>query len=404
MRIGGTLMLPAPGRSVRLARGVVTVERGRIRSVEESEALNRLDLGGEDAVICPGFIDSHLHLPQFDSIGVDGLELLTWLDRVIFPAECRWEDPDYAAAMVERVLDQLVSFGTTSFAAYATVHHEAAKQAQRTIADRGHRALVGQVLMDRNAPVELTRPAKQLITEAPRFEPIGRTEPTVTPRFAISCSEELLRASGDLRAKTGWAMQTHLSETVPELEFIADLFGGLPYVDVYEKAGLLGPRSIMAHGIWLSPEELATLKRTESIIAHCPTANLFLTAGSHDRIGVRDAGVLASLGSDVAGGPDRSMVRVARAMIETAKNRKAAPAGAAEAWWQITAGNAQVLGWGETGRLEARCEADLLVIEPNIRWSDTPDPLGTLLYGWDDRWLSRTVVNGAVVFDAASSR
>ncbi|MFT5422487.1 MAG: guanine deaminase [Phycisphaerales bacterium] len=400
MRLGGTLMLPGPGRSVRLARGVVTLEGGRVLSVVETEELGGLDLGREGAVICPGFIDTHLHLPQFDSIGIDGLELLTWLDRVIFPAECRWEDTDYAGAMTERVLDQLVSFGTTSFAAYATVHHEAAKQAQQIIADRGHRALVGQVLMDRNAPTELTRPAKQLIAEAPRFAPIGRTEPTVTPRFAISCSDELLQAAGELTLKTGWAMQTHLSETVPELEFISELYDGTPYVEVYERAGLLGPRSIMAHGVWLKPEELATLKKTKSIIAHCPTANLFLTAGSHDRLGVREAGVLASLGSDCAGGPDRSMVRVARAMIETAKNRAADPATASEAWWQITAGNAEVLGWSQTGRLEAGCEADLLVIEPNIRWSDTPDPLGTLLYGWDDRWLSRAVVNGAVVYEA----
>jgi len=393
-------MLPGPGRSVRLARGVVTLEGGLIASVRETDELDGLDLGGENAVICPGFIDTHLHLPQFDSIGIDGLELLTWLDRVIFPAECRWEDTDYAGAMTERVLDQLVSFGTTAFAAYATVHREAAKQAQRIIAGRGHRAFVGQVLMDRNAPAELTRPARQLISEAPRFAPIGRTEPTVTPRFAVSCSDGLLHAAGELRAKSGWAMQTHLSETIPELEFIAELFDGLPYVEVYERAGLLGPRSIMAHGIWLSPEELATLHRTGSIIAHCPTANLFLSAGSHDRLGVREAGVLASLGSDVAGGPDRSMVRVARAMIETAKNRKAAPATASEAWWQITTGNAEVLGWGQTGRLEAGCEADVLVIEPTIRWADTPDPLGTLLYGWDDRWLRRTVVNGALAFEA----
>ena len=423
MILGGTLMLPSTEGTVRLAQGTVEVKGSKIVAVCEAiergspdfglldrgsldrRSLDRgsLDLGGEDSLICPGFVDTHLHLPQFDSIGIDGLELLEWLDTVIFPAEARWEDPDYAGTMTERVLDQLAAFGTTSFAAYATVHHEATKRALEVIASRGVRAMVGQVLMDRHAPPELLRPARQLIAEAAALEPSGRVEVAVTPRFAVSCTPNLLAACGDLAQKTGWAVQTHLAETLPECRLIGKLFGGETYTAVYEQAGLLGPRSLLAHGIWLSEQERSLLAKTQSIIAHCPTANLFLEAGSHDRALLQQSGVRVSLGSDVAGGPDRSMVRVGRAMIETAKNRGAPPPRPAEAWWQITRGNAEILGWQGVGSLHVGAEADLLVIRPTTGWTDSPDPLGTLLYSWDDRWLRKTLVHGRVVYEAGES-
>jgi guanine deaminase len=408
--IGGTLMHPGPGRTVRFARGTVRIEDQTIAAVEETEDITGHDLGGDDYLICPGFIDTHLHLPQFDSIGIDGLELLDWLDRVIFPAETCWEDPDYAEAMTERVLDQLASFGTTSFAAYATVHHEAARRAVSMIKARGVRAMVGQVLMDRNAPTELVRPARQLVREAEALfdDAGGRVEVAVTPRFAVSCSNDLLEAAGTLARKSGAPVQTHLAETRRECALIGELFDGLPYTEVYKRAGLLGPRSIFGHGIWLDDQDRTMLADSSSIVAHCPTANLFLDAGRHDRSAALSAGVKVTLGSDVAGGPDRSMVRVAQAMIETAKNRGDTPPTAAEAWWQITRGNAEALGWGGSknaaeasggvGTLRPGAEADLLIIRPTIDWQHTPDPAGTLLYAWDDRWLDRTIITGRPVW------
>lgn len=408
MLIGGTLMLPAPDRTIRFARGTVRIEDRTITAVEETDALTNLDLGSDEHLICPGFIDTHLHLPQFDSIGIDGLELLDWLDRVIFPAETRWEDAEYAGAMTERVLDQLASFGTTSFAAYATVHHEATRRAIDAVKARGIRAMVGQVLMDRNAPTELVRPFRQLIREAKALfdDAGGRVEVAVTPRFAVSCSGDLLEASGQLRMTTGAPVQTHLAETRRECALIGELFDGMPYTEVYRGSGLLGPRSILGHGIWLDDDDRTMLAESGSIIAHCPTANLFLDAGRHDRAESLAAGVTVTLGSDVAGGPDRSMVRVAQAMIETAKNRGDTPPTASQAWYQITRGNAEALGWGGSGMQAAGAEtggvgtlmpgteADLLVIRPTIDWQHTEDPAGTLLYAWDDRWLDRTIIDG----------
>jgi len=390
----GHLLLPDGDRSVRLAPGTITVAQGRITSVREGPLDQHPDFGGEACLICPGFVDTHLHLPQFDSIGIDGLELLDWLDRIIFPAEARWADTDFAGHMAGRVARQLLSFGTTAVAAYATVHHQSAQAAIDALAGAGLAGHVGQVLMDQEAPSDLIRPARQLLAEAPRLEARGRIRPSITPRFAVSCSRELLHGAGTLANSTGWLVQTHLSETQREIEFVRSLHPEPTYVDVYAAAKLLTPRTLLAHGIWLDGKDLGTIALSGSTIAHCPTANRFLAAGEMDRAKAIAAGVRVSAGTDVAGGPDRSMVRVARAMIDTAKQVHASPPSAADCWWQITAGNADALGLADVGRIHPGAAADLLVVGPDIPWQGGLNPLSTLMYGWDDRWLKQTLLAG----------
>lgn len=405
MLIAGTLLLPddrVGGSGVRLATGSVLVRDGRIAGVREGDPADRPDLGGDDALILPGFIDAHVHLPQFDSIGADGMDLLRWLDRVIYPAEARWSDPDFAGAMALRACRQLASFGTTGIAAYLSVHHEGSLSAARAIEASGLRATLGQTLMDREAPAELIRPPLQLLTESEAFLDSLRGNPriegAVTPRFAVACTPELLTGAGALARRKGAAVQTHLAETEAECRRIEELFSGTPYTDVYERAGLLGERTILGHGIWLDAAQRATLARTRSVIAHCPTANSFLRAGSMDRAALRRDGVRLALGSDVAGGPDRSLVRVARAMIETAKGRGDTPPTAAECWRQITAGNADALGWRDSGRIAPTAWADLAVVTPDVPWRDAPDPFARLLYAWDDRWITATLAAGRPVY------
>ena len=400
MLLAGTLLIPDDTGSSRLDRGWVRLDGQRIAETGLGEPPGTPDLGGDDAIVSPGFIDAHAHLPQFDSIGADGMTLLDWLDSVIFPAEARWGDADYAGAMTQRVAHQFLSFGTTGIAAYATVHHEATKAAIQALHQSGMRAITGQVLMDRNAPPELTRPAKQLLDEASKLAGVGRVEIAVTPRFAVSCTDELLRGSGELAKKTNAPVQTHLSEMVPEVELVRELFPGISYTEVYERAGLLGPRTVLGHGIYLDDNELRTLAERRSIVAHCPTANDFLRSGAMNRTGHLAAGVRLALGSDVAGGPDRSMVRVARAMLETAKRRADETIPAAACWHQITRGNADALGWTTSGRLEPGADADLVVFTPDIPWleDDHERCLSRLMYAWDDRWLAATIVDGRVAF------
>lgn len=414
--ITGTLMLPAPGGTVRLAGGTLTLANGRIESIAEGEPHAPPDLGGDDALILPGFVDAHMHLPQFDSIGIDGLTLLEWLDRAIFPAECAWADSDHAGQMTARAATSLLSFGTTAICAYATVHMGATLSAMLALSDAGLRAMVGQVLMDRNAPPELCAPAGKLLknaesttkwsqARAQTHRDRWRIEHSINPRFAISCTPELLHGAGQLARSLNAPVQTHISENQAECAMIAQLFGGRSYTGVYEDAGLLGPRSVLAHGVWLDDQETRTLADSRSIIAHCPTANTFLQSGDCNVARLCRADVPIVIGSDIAGGNERSMVRVARAMIETSKRIHAGdsshPRNAhspiispAQAWWSITGANADALGWPSTSRLAPGAEADILIVRPDIPWRNATDPLGTLLYAWDDRWLECTLTMG----------
>ena len=422
-------MVPAEARSgatteisdrVRLVRGEIELDGPRILRVDlDDEA--PLDPA---CVICPGFIDAHLHLPQFDSIGADGLTLLDWLGSVIFPAEARWSDAGYAEAMSQRVAQTLLARGTTGVCAYATVHHASTQHAMQALSVAGLSGYVGQVLMDRNAPAELVRPASQLLNEAASLNSFGidnsdpahgHIQPIVSPRFAITCSMDLMKGAAALAEERNWRMQTHLAEMVPECTRVREMFDGLGYVDVYDRAGMVTDRSIFAHAIWLSEAEHALLAHRGATIAHCPTANVFLRSGAMD---IRSLlpGTRLTLGSDVAGGPDICMVRVARAMLENAKRMRspfipgapdeaAAVPSAAECWWQITAGNARMLGLTEVGSLRPAMRADLAILSPTEtdsadNWSTSRDPLASLLYQFNERWITRTIAGGRVVHRA----
>ncbi|MFN0010380.1 MAG: amidohydrolase family protein [Phycisphaerales bacterium] len=434
MIFSGHLLLPTAdasvtraGESVRLTPGWVRVEDGRLAEVREGALHARPDAGGEACVIAPGFIDAHLHLPQFDSIGASGMTLLEWLDRVIFPAEARWADAAYAANMGARVARQLLAHGTTSIAAYATVHHEGTIAAIEALAAAGVRGAVGQVLMERNAPPELCRPRERLLAEAAalceRYPAFGKPgakgiEHAVSPRFAVSCDDDLLRGAGTLALRAGAMVQTHLAEMVPECELVEGLFGGKTYTQVYDDAGLLTGRTILGHGIYLSGHDRQTLARAGCVVAHCPAANDFLQSGAMNLGALERSGVAVALGSDIAGGFERSMARVCRAMMHTQARRawwgeplperarttndgghEEVPS-AARAWWMATAGNARACGWTDRGELREGLSADVLVIEPDIAWQGAADPLSTILHAWDDRWLKHTLALGRVVYAA----
>jgi guanine deaminase len=412
MLVSGQILLPDPIRGVRLAPGQLRIDGDRIAEVKLSPiSIGTPDLGHDRCLISPGFIDTHVHLPQFDCIGIDGLTLLDWLDRAVFPTEARWADADHAADRAIHAAKRMLAAGTTGIAAYATVHHAGAQAAINALGSLGMRGLVGQVLMDQHAPADLLRPAAQLLRETAALKSSGRIDPAVTPRFAVSCSDELLRGSGEIAKRTGWAVQTHLSESIPECNLVQRLHNAPSYTDIYHRAGLLGPRTILGHGIWLDETERKMLRDCGSTIAHCPTANLFLQAGAMDRATRITEGVRLSLGSDVAGGPDPCMVRVARAMIETAKTRRLADGHTpvptpSEAWAQITWENADALGWTDSGRIAPGTWADLVLIDPTRGptaqpdWLKAVDPLSLLLYTFDERWIDRTIVQGGMGYVA----
>jgi len=398
MTISGTLIEPGDDGSLNLREGTLRIVGDRIVAVE-SGLTDHPDLGGPGYLISPGFVDAHLHLPQFDSIGVAGLELLDWLETVIFPAETRWAETAFARSMAERVGGQLLRAGTTSIAAYATSHAAAAQAAIEVLGGMGFSGHVGLVLMDQNGPTGLLVGRDEAMAGCRGLKGFGRIRPSINPRFAVACSMELMQAAAQLAKETGWRLQTHLAETVAEIEAVRRIHGAA-YVDVYDRAGLLGPGSLMAHGVHLSDEDLNTLRARGSVVVHCPTANRFLRAGGMDWERTRASGVAVAVGSDVAGGPDRCMVKVAKGMLENAGSSLTA----GEAWWRITRGNALCLGMEDVGRLAVGSRSDILVLRPDLRLGATADPLAPIIYGWDDRWLEAAVLGGQVTTHCGDTR
>lgn len=371
------------------------------------------DLGGPHALITPGFIDAHLHLPQFTSIGCDGLELLDWLQQVIYPAERRWREADTAESRTALAYQQLLEAGTLGFAGFLSSHPTGVTAAVRAAHRLPLRAIVGQVLMDRHAPDDLLNQPIARLSRSTR----GRMDTSLNPRFAIACSDALLAETGR-RLAEGFPhsfkvrepddmgqhlfVQTHLAESEAECARVRELFPDDPhYTGVYDRHGLLGRHALLAHGVHLSKEEWSLIAERHSVIVHCPQANTFLRSGLFDLRAALDAGVRLALGSDIAAGSDRAMPRVARSMIEVAKLRRLMIDDRAyiptprDAWRMITLDNAAALAWPDAGRLDPGASADLLILRAPF---DADEHLyGRLLYTWRNEYIAHRIVAGQPV-------
>lgn len=386
-------------------------------------------LGGRTRVISPAFTDAHTHLPQVDSVGCDGLELLDWLHRVIFPAETWWGHAG-SMPMARRAVRSMLENGAAAFAGYLSSHAEPNAAVLRWLAAATPmRYICGRSAMDRDAPDELTDEDRRRRTMSPTPAPVLPVRdadgpaprglatglrarmPSAIPRFAISCTDELLAELGwwiaDHQRRTGAWVQTHLAESPGEIERTRALFPDDPsYTAVYDRFGLLNDRTLLAHCIHLADDEWALLRERRAVVVHCPTANTFLQAGLFDLDAAERHGVRLALGSDVAGGPDAAMPRVARAMIEVAKVRRLAARDRgephdhirvptpADAWRLITETNARELGWTDMGRLEPGASATLLVLHPPEVWLDE-HLVGRLIYNWSPELIEHLLVGGA---------
>lgn len=376
--------------------GWITIEDGRIHQVGTGRTREKAALGDERAIICPGFIDAHMHLPQVGSIGCDGLDLIDWLNTIIFPAEMKWEDEEYAANQIRDGYRRLLHAGTLGFAAFLSSHFHGYQNCVRAGHDLPLRCFVGQAMMDRNAPPQLL---DQELTRIARSER-SRVTASVNPRFAVSCSDDCLKSAAK-KMRDDSIVHTHLAESKRECDMVRELFpDDANYASVYDRHGLLSERTLLAHCVHLSGEEWQLLAKRKCVVVHCPGANTFLQSGLFDLRAAREHAVRLALGSDVAAGPDFSMPRVARAMIDAAKVRrmtldpKALVPTPAEAWHMISRGNADALGWDDAGRIEVGAAADLLVIRPPF---DVDEHFfGRLIYEWSDEWIDATIVAGQV--------
>ena len=373
--------------------GLLAVDaRGGIEWVGEAAQAGARLAGAIDLrplVVLPGLIDLHAHLPQLPNAGLGfGTDLLTWLDRYIFPLEDGFRDPAHARRMADAAFRAFAAAGTTTAVAYTAVFKASTDAAFEAAEAHGIRAILGKVMMDRLTYDRTIEPATILdrtlretaeLIERWHGAADGRLGYAVTPRFAVSCTGDLLRESASLAAATGTWWQTHVSEDPQEIAEVRVLFPeALDYVDVYDRAGGLGPRAILAHGVHLSDRELGRLVESGSRVAHCPSSNLFLDSGVMPLSRYLEAGLTIGLGSDVAGGPDPSLFAVIRAgaysqaALRTLRGETRPLLGPLD-WLRLaTLDGARALGLDDRiGSIEAGKEADLVAVDAR-----TTDPLG----------------------------
>jgi guanine deaminase len=354
-----------------LVSGGRIVAAGAYAVVERKagEAVKRID--HRPHLLLPGFIDAHAHFPQMQVIASHGAELLDWLNTYTFPEETKFQNAQHGRRIARLFLDEMVRHGTTTVAAYCSVHKESAEAFFAESHDRNMLNIAGKVMMDRNAPQGvLDTPqssyddTKALIAE---WHGKGRQHYAVTPRFAITSSPEQMEMAGALcREHPDLHMQTHLSENHAEIAFTRELYPqARDYTDVYEHYGLLGRKSLFGHCIHLSEREADALSDSGSVAVFCPTSNLFLGSGLFDyqRYRTRDKALRIAAATDVGGGTNYSMLRTMDEgyKVIALNGEKINPF---QSFWQMTRGNAEALSIAEKiGTLAEGSDADIVVLD-----------------------------------------
>lgn len=268
----------------------------------------------KNSVIVPGFVDTHIHFPQLDMIGCHGESLLGWLEKYTYPEEQDFSRPARAKAEAKRFFTEQLSNGTTTSLIFSSSNATTTDLLFAEAAKRGVRAVIGKTSMNRHAPAELLvdvasdiAASKKLIKKWHGFD--ERLFYAISPRFAPSCTEDLLQALGELfKTKPDLYVQTHYAESTNELKWVKELFPKhRSYLDVYDSHGLLGGRTVLAHAIHTDSEAINKLATTDTKLSHCPTSNLFLGSGLFPMRTYAKAGVDMSVGTDVGGGTSFSI-------------------------------------------------------------------------------------------------
>ncbi len=300
--------------------GLLVIDNGQVAKVGHASdllpTLKGVDITEyRDALITPGFIDTHIHFPQTGMIASYGEQLLDWLNTYTFPTEQQFADKAHAAEVAGIFLKELLRNGTTTALVFGSVHKQSVDAFFEAAEALNLRMIAGKVLMDRNAPDYLTdtpesgyADSKELIE---RWHGKGRLHYAVTPRFAPTSTPEQLTLAGKLLGEyPDLYMHTHLSENRKEIEWVKALFPERKgYLDVYDHYKLIGARSVFAHGVHLCDDECKRLAETGSAVAFCPTSNLFLGSGLFDLNKLEEYGVRVGLGTDVGAGTSFSQLQ-----------------------------------------------------------------------------------------------
>ena len=385
--------------------GCVTGVAANLASLDSEEA-EIVDFG--DRLLIPAMNDMHVHAPQVRNQGVAmDLELLPWLQNYTFPEESKYADVRYAERMYRRFLHTQWLFGTMRSVVFGTVHTESTRLLMKLYQEAGMGALVGKVAMNRNCPETLCEDVEAAVEGNERLiaefnQPDALVRPIITPRFVPSCTPELLKACGQLATKYQLPVQSHLSENVSEIAWVAELEpNSKSYGDAYNRYGLFGQTpTIMAHCVWTKGEELELMKRNGVMVAHCPTSNFNIASGMAPLRIFLDKGLRIGLGSDISGGHDLNMFRMLVYAIQVSKmhyqhDHNKAFLTLPEVFWIATKSAGSF--FGKVGSFESGYEFDALVIDDSVLYPaeySLIERLERFVYLGDDRQIEHRFCRG----------
>ena len=351
---------------------------------EEYRELPLYDYG--DALIFPGMVDLHVHAPQYAFRGMCmDLELMDWLNQYTFPEEEKYEDLEYAEKAYRIFVDALRRGATTRGCIFATRHRYATELLMELMEESGLISYVGKVNMDREASEKLIEES----AEVSAFTTFGwinavkdkykNTKPILTPRFIPCCTDKLMEELREIQMAYGIPVQSHLSESRGEIDFVKSLRPGNSfYGDSYNEYGLFGKntdtntdvRTVMAHCVWSTDEEVDLMRKNGVFVAHCPASNMNLTSGIAPIRKYLDIGLNIGLGSDVAGGHSDSIFRAITDAIQVSKmyfrlvDEAYKPLVFSEAFYLATKGGGAF--FGNVGSFEEGYEFDAVVMDDSV--------------------------------------
>lgn len=420
----GTLLQPASSTRCEITPHchVRIGDDGRIVSVASEPTPGDQLLGGDGCWILPGFIDAHLHVPQWDRRGIDGIPVLQWQEKIGYPAEVRLANPEAARALAEDFTRGVINNGTTTVAAFGSSFKQETETTFTVFAEKGLRAIYGMALNDTDMPTELLQTADKALDDARALAAKwhsaeqGRLLYAFSPRTSLRCSEKLMRGSAALASMFKCYLQTHVADSVSERdEFHTRYPDQIDEVELFQQMGVLGPRTILAHGAFVDPHQRRAIAQSSTSLVNCPTANLFRESGLIDYVVRNAAGIRMALGSSIAGGFEPFMPRVAVEGLQTAKalrvhalprrewggGQSLAPA---EAWWLLTTGGAAALSLGHLiGTIAQGFQADCLVVRPEKWIADLPQDqqISALLYTLSPQQIEHVFIAGRRVGPSA---
>lgn len=399
--------------------GLLVVEEGVVLAcgphVELAESFAEAEVEALAGLIVPGFVDAHVHYPQIERIASHGEQLMQWLERHIFPAEKAFADRAHADDVAAFFLDELLRHGTTSALVFATVHASSVDALFEAALARDMRIVSGKVLMDlgpeglRDDVASGRADSEALIT---RWRGRGRLGYAVTPRFVpTSSSPQLADAGALVAAHPDVLMHTHLSENPGEIAFVAQRYpDAADYLDVYDRFGLVGPRSVFAHCVHMSDRALARMAAAGAGIAFCPTSNLFLGSGLFDLAAADRHGLKLGIGTDIGAGTSLSILHTLGEAYKVCQMRSAC-LDPFRALHLATAGGARVMGIADrVGGLLPGQEADFVLLDDKATallarrtaGASLHDRLFALQVLGDDRAVAGIWLRGRRCFGGAS--